>query len=68
MSTTEKLERIAMLLEQLETKAENHADEYVADKSQHMKELSYYPAAFGYTIGYTNMAAREIRELLTNLK
>ena len=69
MKTIEaQLERIAMLLEQLESKAEKHADEYVEGKTQQIKELSYYPAAFGFTIGYTNMAAREIKEILTQLK
>ena len=64
----EQLERIAAILEQLEAKAEKHADAYVEGKSQQMKELSYYPAAFGFTIGYTSMAAREIREILIQLK
>ena len=68
MKTIEaQLERIAMLLEQLESKAEKHADEYVAN-GVNRRDLSYYPAAFGYTIGYTNMAAREIKEILTQLK
>ena len=64
----EQLERIAAILEQLEAKAEKHADTYVEGKSQQIKELSYYPAAFGFTIGYTNMVAREIKEILTQLK
>ena len=70
MKTIEaQLERIAMLLEQLETKAEKHAEEYVANGvTGNRRDLSYYPAAFGYTIGNTNMMAREIREILTQLK
>ena len=65
----EQLERIATLLEQLEAKAEKHADEYVANGvAGNMKELSYYPAAFGFTIGYTNIVAQEIKEILTQLK
>ena len=70
MKTIEaQLERIAMLLEQLESKAEKHAEEYVANRLPgNKRDLSYYPAAFGYTIGYTNMVAREIKEILTQLK
>lgn len=63
----EQLERIATLLEQLEAKAEKHADEYV-ENNPSLGRMSYYPAAFGYTIGYTNIVAREIKEILTQLK